>query len=342
MLRLCMIVVLALMTTAFPAQRQSAQPAIGVHSLPVFSTTNTDLHQARFRTGPVYRPGPVMRPRPPQPVAPRPLPQPPRVMPRPGTGPLAATSRLGMRTQQLARAQQRALFQSIRQRRSMERMRSDQRRTQRVAQDRIARERLRDQREATLQLGLIASRMSAATSSVIARQVASSTGVRMQQSAGQYQGTRITRPASAFCNSPCMRVSRGSDSGSERPSLVGAFSRSARASGPHSTQQLQSATNRYLLRTITDRFTGQMVRPLGRGSTGRTQPRSLAEQLAMRAVMMRPDHGAVTLTRVRLGDARWPSRDGWVKRSVHIGRTEIHYVYNVNTRRYDDFKFVDR
>jgi len=77
--------------------------------------------------------------------------------------------------------------------------------------------------------------------------------------------------------------------------------------------------------------------PLGRGSTGRTTPGDLAEQLAMEQARANPSAGSpIPLT---MTDPRWPASDGWVKMRQNINGHEIHYVMNTITGAVDDFKF---
>ena len=57
------------------------------------------------------------------------------------------------------------------------------------------------------------------------------------------------------------------------------------------------------------------------GSTGRTVPGDLNEQLAMEEAVSNP-------------------AAGWVKMSQNINGTEIHYVQNTITGAVDDFKFI--
>jgi filamentous hemagglutinin len=78
--------------------------------------------------------------------------------------------------------------------------------------------------------------------------------------------------------------------------------------------------------------------PPSKGSTGRTTPNNLKEQLAMEEVMSDP--GGVDLPIV-MSDPRWPASEGWVKRSQNVNGVEIHYLYNKNTGEFDDFKFKD-
>jgi len=73
------------------------------------------------------------------------------------------------------------------------------------------------------------------------------------------------------------------------------------------------------------------------GSTGRTQPQSLAEKLAIEAAMSNPKAGRQLP--IPMSDARWPSSDGWVKMSQNINGIEVHYVRNTKSGVVDDFKF---
>src|SRR4029077_4334593 len=75
-----------------------------------------------------------------------------------------------------------------------------------------------------------------------------------------------------------------------------------------------------------------------RGSTGRSAPANLKEQLAMEQAMSDPEAG-VQLP-LSMSDTRWPASDGWVKMSQDINGVEIHYVYNTSTGAVDDFKFA--
>lgn len=83
---------------------------------------------------------------------------------------------------------------------------------------------------------------------------------------------------------------------------------------------------------------------LGRGSTGRTEAKTLEEDLFMREVKANPLEGA-TNTGLEMKDERWLAADGWVKmQRVHYGmnnqKITIHYVYNTITKEFDDFKFT--
>lgn len=79
-----------------------------------------------------------------------------------------------------------------------------------------------------------------------------------------------------------------------------------------------------------------------RGSTGRTEPTNLAEQLAMEQVKSNPSAGTQLLN-IKLNDPRWPSCEGWVKMQHTVptsqGKINIHYVFNEIIMIYDDFKF---
>lgn len=74
-----------------------------------------------------------------------------------------------------------------------------------------------------------------------------------------------------------------------------------------------------------------------RGSTGRTGPRDLKEQLAMEQVQANP--GAGKKLPLQMNDPRWPASDGWVKMSQNVNGVEVHYVENTTTGQVDDFKF---
>ncbi|MCC8250035.1 polymorphic toxin-type HINT domain-containing protein [Saccharothrix luteola] len=81
------------------------------------------------------------------------------------------------------------------------------------------------------------------------------------------------------------------------------------------------------------------LKPLGRGSTGRTEPNSLNEKLAMESAMSNPGAGQVVPLRNGMNDPRWPGSDGWVKMTQNVNGNEIHYVMNRMTGQIDDFKF---
>lgn len=78
---------------------------------------------------------------------------------------------------------------------------------------------------------------------------------------------------------------------------------------------------------------------LGRGSTGRTTPANLNEQLAMTQAMSNPAAGSPIPLRRGMTDPRWPASAGWVKMSQNVNGVEIHYVRNMATGKVDDFKF---
>jgi len=85
---------------------------------------------------------------------------------------------------------------------------------------------------------------------------------------------------------------------------------------------------------------GKLLKPLGRGSTGRNVPKNLTEQLAMKEIMSNPASGRVIQR--NLNDQRW---NGWVKMSNRNAHgVEIHYNVQVRNGRIiniDDIKFVD-
>ena len=76
-----------------------------------------------------------------------------------------------------------------------------------------------------------------------------------------------------------------------------------------------------------------------KGSTGRTTPQNLTEQLAMEQAKSNPGAGTEVPLKKGMTDPRWPASDGWVKMSQNVNGVEIHYVRNVNTGAVDDFKF---
>ncbi|ATL67409.1 PA14 domain-containing protein [Nocardia terpenica] len=79
---------------------------------------------------------------------------------------------------------------------------------------------------------------------------------------------------------------------------------------------------------------------LGRGHTGRTEPKNLTEQLAMEKVMSNPA-GKTIVPSEKMNDPRWPGKEGWVKQAENVDGIEIHYNRNVKTGEVDDFKFKD-
>ncbi|HCV65646.1 MAG TPA: filamentous hemagglutinin [Serratia sp.] len=86
-----------------------------------------------------------------------------------------------------------------------------------------------------------------------------------------------------------------------------------------------------------DDYIYQSEKPLGLGSTGRTEANSLQEKLAMEQALSNPSAG-IPLP-IPLSDKRWPKEDGWVKMAQNINGVEIHYVRNAKTGQIDDFKF---
>jgi RHS repeat-associated protein len=79
--------------------------------------------------------------------------------------------------------------------------------------------------------------------------------------------------------------------------------------------------------------------PLGKGSTGRSMPANLEEQLMRDQVFMNPA-GGTQIPNINMGDPRWPASDGWVKMmDTSPGGIEVHWVYNTLTGAFDDFKF---
>lgn len=88
---------------------------------------------------------------------------------------------------------------------------------------------------------------------------------------------------------------------------------------------------------------GNPMKVEGRGSTGRTIPNNLEEQMAMHQVRSDPLEGATELP-IKLNDTRWKSSDGWVEmqsvvKTADGNKITIHYVYNKVTGTFDDFKF---
>ncbi len=82
---------------------------------------------------------------------------------------------------------------------------------------------------------------------------------------------------------------------------------------------------------------------LGKGSTGRTVPNNLKEQLAMKEVLSNPLKGATRVPRRNMKDPRWLASEGWVKMQSIVknseGNINIHFNYNTKTGKFDDFKF---
>ena len=95
---------------------------------------------------------------------------------------------------------------------------------------------------------------------------------------------------------------------------------------------------------ITNRFNyavGSFRKPLGLGSTGRTEPKNMRENIAMQQVMSKPWEGTPVRLREGMKDNRWPEQNGWVKMRQNVMGIEIHYVRNMHNGDVDDFKFKD-
>ncbi|MEZ9823293.1 hypothetical protein AB4238_22170, partial [Shewanella sp. 10N.286.45.A1] len=77
-------------------------------------------------------------------------------------------------------------------------------------------------------------------------------------------------------------------------------------------------------------------------STGRTEPNSLKEKLAMEEVMSNPS-GYTPPRMPKMSDTKnnLLHKDGWVKKTQNVNGVEIHYVENKNTKQVIDFKFKD-
>ncbi|MED1175556.1 ribonuclease YeeF family protein [Bacillus paralicheniformis] len=78
---------------------------------------------------------------------------------------------------------------------------------------------------------------------------------------------------------------------------------------------------------------------LGKGTTGRTKPNNLNEQLAMKEVLSNPNTGKPIPLRKGMTDSRWPKDEGWVKMTKNVNGVEVHYLKNTKTGQFDDFKF---
>ena len=85
---------------------------------------------------------------------------------------------------------------------------------------------------------------------------------------------------------------------------------------------------------------GAVVQPVG--STRRTTPSNLNEQIAMNQVKSNPLNGARQVP-IKLNDTRWSSTGGWVKMEnivrLNGGNITVHFNYNTNTGAFADFKF---
>ena len=75
------------------------------------------------------------------------------------------------------------------------------------------------------------------------------------------------------------------------------------------------------------------------GSTGRTDPTNLQEQLALEQAKSNPRAG--TRLPLQMGDPRWPASAGWVKMQQIVNGVVVHYVMNVITQATDDWKFAN-
>ncbi|TCI59108.1 hypothetical protein EVJ21_14320 [Exiguobacterium sp. SH0S2] len=81
---------------------------------------------------------------------------------------------------------------------------------------------------------------------------------------------------------------------------------------------------------------------LGRGSTGRQVPRTYKEEVAMRNVLYNPNSGRILNMTKGMTDPRWRQQDGWRKMAKNVDGVEIHYLKNIKTGKFDDFKFDDK
>jgi len=103
-----------------------------------------------------------------------------------------------------------------------------------------------------------------------------------------------------------------------------------------------------VVETVVNKGTGNLTdlmkkKSLGRGSTGRTTPNNLNEQLAMKEVLSNPLDGATVVPTKNMNDPRWLGSEGWVKMQRIIKtsneKISIHFNYNTKTGKFDDFKF---
>jgi hypothetical protein len=117
------------------------------------------------------------------------------------------------------------------------------------------------------------------------------------------------------------------------------FNKEAKRTSRISTAEDMTPEQRYTISKITDIVTGKRVKLLRIGSTGRSEPRNIREQVAMHSAMSKPENGIPTS--VPLSDKRWRREEGWVKMAQNVNGVEIHYNMNKNTKQYDDFKFID-
>lgn len=77
-------------------------------------------------------------------------------------------------------------------------------------------------------------------------------------------------------------------------------------------------------------------------STGRTVPNNLNEKLAMEEVKANP-MGTTPPRMPKMSDTKngLLHDDGWIKRTQNVNGVEIHYVENIKTKEFVDFKFKD-
>lgn len=84
----------------------------------------------------------------------------------------------------------------------------------------------------------------------------------------------------------------------------------------------------------------------GRGSTGRTEPNDLEEELAMDGAKRNPfnpgEGDSSKKIMSNMGDPRWPGWEKWqIVYYLESGRKiVIHFLYDPINKLFDDFKFV--
>ena len=91
-----------------------------------------------------------------------------------------------------------------------------------------------------------------------------------------------------------------------------------------------------IMKTISNRKVFEMA---GKGSTGRSVPKNLKEELAMLEALSDPEAGKWLEGLVNDSKHGWFEKDGWRKYSQNNGGVEVHYLYNWITKELDDFKF---
>lgn len=97
-----------------------------------------------------------------------------------------------------------------------------------------------------------------------------------------------------------------------------------------------------VLEPFSESATNLILRPLGRGSTGRAIPLNLVEEMAMEHIQNNPQLGTVVMEGMK--DTRWL---GWSKMEFKVKTAEgvnavIHYVAKFENgvmEAIDDFKF---